>query len=353
MTTQLERPANAMPWARVSNSTRLIVILASVLPAVATYLFSLQSDWGGAALLVAVFLPLQLLFAAIAAAITRGARGIADSILTVTVYFSIILVMTLLGSVVVSLFKNGAQAMSWHFLVWDSRYVTTSTSLDYGGVGHAVVGTLIVVLLATLMAIPFALATAIYLTETRGRLRGPVRFIVQSMSGLPSIVSGLFIYAMLILSGISNRSGFMAALALALLMLPTVARMSEEVLKLVPSELRNAAVALGAPRRAAFFQVTFPAARTGLVTALLLGLARIMGETAPLLMTTFRTDVTNLNPFSGDMTLLPTYINAFVLDPHDTSQHRAWGAALVLFLLVGIIFISTRVLTGSIKLRRK
>jgi len=173
------------------------------------------------------------------------------------------------------------------------------------------------------------------------------------MSGLPSIVSGLFIYAMLILSGISSRSGFMAALALALLMLPTVARMSEEVLKLVPSELRNAAFALGAPRRSAFFQVTFPAARTGLVTALLLGLARIMGETAPLLMTTFRTDVTNLNPFSGQMTLLPTYINAFVLDPNDTSQHRAWGAALVLFLLVGVIFISTRVLTGAIRLRRK
>jgi phosphate transport system permease protein len=353
MTTTIERPSNATPWATVNASTRAIVILASTIPAVATYLIGTSTKLAVVALVVAVFLPLQLVFAVSAAAFTRGSRGIGDAILTVIVYFSVILVMGLLGSVVVSLFKNGMQAMSWHFIVWDNHYVTPVTSLEYGGVGHAIVGTLIVVFLATLLAVPFALATGIYLTESRGKLRGPVRFIIQSMSGLPSIVSGLFIYAMLILSGISNRSGFMAALALALLMLPTVARMSEEVLKLVPSELRNAAVALGAPRRAAFFQVTFPAARTGLVTALLLGLARIMGETAPLLMTTFRTDVTNLNPFSGEMTLLPTYINAFVLDPKDTSQHRAWGAALVLFLLVGIIFIFTRILTGSIKLKRK
>ncbi len=353
MTTTLERPVNATPWAVTASNSRLVGGVASIAPAALTYLVSTVSTWPGLLLLLFVFLPLQVIAAAIAAVIIHGKRRVADAILDVLVYFAVALLTILLGSVVVSLFTNGSHALSLHFIVWDSSYVTPSTSLDYGGVGHAIVGTVVTVGVAMILAVPFALAIAIYLTETRGRMRGPVRFIVQSMSGLPSIVAGLFIYSMLILSGISPQTGLTGAFALALLMLPTVARMSEEVLKLVPSELRNAAVALGAPRRSAFFQVTFPAARTGLVTALLLGLARIMGETAPLIMTTVRTDHTNVNPFTGAMTTLPTFINAFVSDPHDTSQHRAWGAALVLFLMVGILFSIARVLTGSIKLRRK
>jgi len=174
-----------------------------------------------------------------------------------------------------------------------------------------------------------------------------VRFFAQSMSGLPSIVAGLFIYAVFISSGISRAAGWLGALALALLMLPTVVRMSEEVLKLVPGDLRSAALALGAPQRRAFFQVIMPAAKTGLVTAVLLGIARVVGETAPLVLTTRMTAQTNANPLTGDMASLPLYIFTFLTAGFDTGRARAWAAAFLLLAVVGLIFGTTRALTSQ------
>lgn len=216
--------------------------------------------------------------------------------------------------------------------------------MDYGGAAHAVLGTVLVVGLTALVTVPLGLAVAVFLTETNSKLTGLVRFITQSMSGLPSIVSGLFVYALFVLSGITDRAGWLGALALMFLMLPTVSRMAEEVLKLVPSEIRNAALALGAPRRAAFFQVILPAARTGIITAALLGLARVVGETAPLIVATVPGNETNANLFFGPMSTLPTYIYKFVSDISETSQNRAWGAALLLLILVGILFAAARIL---------
>jgi phosphate transport system permease protein len=162
------------------------------------------------------------------------------------------------------------------------------------------------------------------------------------MTGLPSIVAGLFIYSLFIITGIFEKTGLTASLALMLLMMPTVARMTEEVLLLVPQELRSAALALGAPKHKAFFQVVLPAARSGIVTAILLGLARIVGETAPLLLLTWVSELTNVNPLAGSMAALPTYIFQWVGVSSALAVQRAWGAALVLLTLVGFIFVLAR-----------
>ena len=343
---------NRTPWKQKSPSVIRSGILASIFPAIMALGISQIFHLAGFITITLVFLPLQCLFAGIAGYRVRGRVGIPDALLSVAVYFAVALVVILLGSIVQTLIVRGSHALRPSFIFQNNHYVSIATPLSYGGAGHAVLGTFIVVGLSTIITVPFGIAIAIYLTETNGKLRGFVRTIVQSMSGLPSIVSGLFIYAALILSGVSAQIGFTGSLALSLLMLPTVARTAEEVLKLVPGELRWAAVALGASRKAAFFQVILPAARAGIVTAILLGIARVIGETAPLLMTTIPTSDTNLNPFSGQITLMPTYVYRYVTDSHDILQHRAWAASLLMMIIVGLIFAAARVATGRSGLKK-
>jgi phosphate transport system permease protein len=253
----------------------------------------------------------------------------------------------MLGSILFSIVSWGFKAISPHFLYQNNVYITPTTSLEYGGAGHALIGSLLVVGLATLIAVPLGLAVAVYLTETRGRFKGPVRFLAQSMSGLPSIVAGLFVYALFIATGTVNLAGWLGSLALALLMLPTVVRMSEEVLKLVPGDLRSAALALGAPQRRTFFQVIMPTAKAGLITAILLGVARVVGETAPLILTTRLMSETSFNPFYGDLATLPTFIFSNLTAGFDTGRARAWAAAFLLLAVVGLIFAATRALTSQ------
>lgn len=343
----LERPAGATPWKTRSQNFRIWIATASILPAALSYLVYLNAELSGAAILLIVFLPLQLLGAAIAAAFTRGRRGVADSQLSVLVLFATSFVAIMLGSIVFSIISWGLKAVSPHFIYQNNVYVTPTTSLEYGGAGHALIGSLLVVGLATLIAVPLGLAVAVYLTETKGRFKGPVRFLAQSMSGLPSIVAGLFVYALFIATGTANLSGWLGSLALSLLMLPTVVRMSEEVLKLVPGDLRSAALALGAPQRRTFFQVVMPTAKAGLITAVLLGIARVVGETAPLLLTTRLMSETSVNLFYGDLATLPTFIFSNLTAGFDTGRARAWAAAFLLLAVVGLIFGATRALTSQ------
>jgi phosphate transport system permease protein len=342
----VKRPANAAPWTQRSGLSRQAIIAASALPLLislaVTNLFSIP---GFFAVLV-IFLPLQLIFAAGAGRLLGTRNSTPDALLSVVTYFLVTLFVTLLGSLLLTLTIKGLESIKLNTLYQNNNYVSLQTPLNYGGVGHAILGTLIVVGLSALIAVPLGFSVAIYLTETRGRMRFLVRTIVQSLSGLPSIVSGLFIYAVVILPGYSHQVGFTGSLALALLMLPTVARTCEEVLKLVPADLRSAAVALGATRKAAFFKVIAPAAKTGLVTAVLLGIARVIGETAPLLLTTIPTSETSLNPFSGPMTTMPTYVYRYVTDPHDALQHRAWGASFLMMLIVVVIFGAARLIAN-------
>lgn len=350
--TPVARPKTAEPWKQISFKNLVLIIMASVVPIASGFLATLLGLQFELSLFL-VFLPIQLVLGVIAGRGVSGKRGMSDAILQIFVIFFASSVFILLISVVWSVVQNGAATLSWQFLTQNNRYISQTTSLDYGGVGHAIIGTLLLVSLATIVTVPLGIATAIYLTETRGRTRSLVRTLIQALSGLPSVVAGLFIYAMFIATGITQYVGWAGSLALIPLMLPTVARVAEESLILVPQELRNGALALGAPAWRSFWLVTMPAAKSGLITAVLLGVARIIGETAPLIVTTFASNSTNANPFEGAIATLPTYLYGFINSNFDTAVQRAWGAALVILILVAILFVSARVLARPKKAKKK
>lgn len=341
--TPVERPKKSTPWTSVSTKTKLTLIVASLIPGIVFLYLLIAADMDFMAGLILVFLPLQLVSSSLAGILILGRRGILDGMMITTTLFLGSFVFVLLMSVMWAVIERGFAALSPQFIYQNDVYVTPTTGLEIGGVGHAILGTLLVVGLSTIVTVPLALATAVYLTETRGKSRGLIRTLLQAMSGLPSVVSGLFIYSMLIISGITAYAGWVGSLALIPLMLPTVSRVAEEALRLVPAELRNGALGLGASAWSAFSMVTLPAAKSGLVTAVLLGVARIVGETAPLLLTTTLANKTNLNLLEGGISTLPTYLYGYVSLGYDTSIQRAWGAALVILILVGILFIAARV----------
>ncbi len=333
------------PWRKRTPKFTLSVVLAVVVPAVIAGLLWQTSSIPTPVLLVAIYLPLQLVASTLASLATRGRRGIADSIVIVSsigaTVFSLVILLSLLGSLIV----RGWEALSPSFLLQNNIYISPSTPLEYGGIGHAVLGTALIVFLASLVAVPIGIATAIYITEVRGRAVPYVRFFVQSMSGVPSVVAGLFILTTLIVTGALTQSALAGGLAYAILMLPTVARTAEEVLRLVPDELRTGALALGSTRARTVFRVVLPAARTGIVTAIILGIARIIGETAPLLLAAGNSDQTILNPTGSPVASLPTYIFNNVALPYPDAVTRAWGAALALMIFVAILFTLARVLS--------
>jgi phosphate transport system permease protein len=342
--TPVARPKNAEPWKQVSLSGVTSIVIASTVP-VAIGVLAMVLGMRFEIALLTVFLPVQLILGVIAGRNISGRRGQADAILQVFVVFFAMTVLVLLISVVWSVVERGSSAISWQFLTQNNVYISGQTSLEYGGLGHAIIGTLLIVALSTIVTVPLGIATAIYLTETRGRTRSTIRTLIQALSGLPSVVAGLFIYAMFIASGLTQYVGWAGSLALIPLMLPTVTRVAEESLLLVPQELRNGALALGSSAWRAFSLVTMPAAKSGLITAVLLGVARVIGETAPLLVTTFAANNTNLNPFNGSIATLPTYLYTYIASNFDTAVQRAWGAALVILILVAILFITARLLT--------
>ncbi len=350
--TAVARPKTAEPWKQVSFSNLVLIVLAAVVPLGVGLLAMLAGLQFELALLL-VFLPVQIVVGALVGRKVSGKRGMSDAVLQVLVIFFAASVFVLLISVVWSVIQSGMNTLSWQFFTQNNVYISQTTSLEYGGVGHAIIGTMLLVSLSTVVTVPLGIATAVYLTETRGRTRSLVRTLIQALSGLPSVVAGLFIYAMFIATGITQYVGWAGSLALIPLMLPTVARVAEESLILVPQELRNGALALGAPAWRAFWLVTMPAAKSGLITAVLLGIARIIGETAPLIVTTFAANGTNLNPFNGAIATLPTYLYGFINSNFDTAVQRAWGAALVILILVAILFIAARILTRSKKAKKK
>ena len=347
------RPKTAEPWSKKSPKFWGYVAAASVIPAAIALAFVALAGMDFMAALILVFLPIQVVAAALVGFSVYGRRGILESLLVVATIFFSSFVFVLLGSVLWSVISNGAAAISPSFIFQNNYYIQPTTDLSYGGVGHAILGSLLIVGLSTIVTVPLGLATAVYLTETQGKSKGIIRTLLQAMAGLPSVVSGLFIYAMFIASGITTYAGWTGSLALIPLMLPTVARVTEESLRLVPAELRNGALALGAPAWRAFVQVTLPAAKSGIMTAVLLGVARVIGETAPLVLTTFAADRTNLNVFSGQMGSLPTYLFGYIAFGFDSSIKRAWGAALVILMIVAILFISARLASRTRTKARK
>jgi phosphate transport system permease protein len=221
---------------------------------------------------------------------------------------------------------------------------TPSDPITSGGLLHAIVGTFILVSVALVVSLPIGVLTALYLTEIKGKLTRPIRFLVQAMSGVPSIVAGLFILSAVVYTVTKSYSGLVGSLALTILMIPTIARTAEEVLNLIPNDLREAGVALGGTQWRTVAMVVIPAAKSGLVTALILGVARIVGETAPILLLTGGGDAVNFNPTQGAMGSLPFYIWKSFLLGTEESITRGWAGLLVLLVLVLSLFLLARFL---------
>jgi phosphate transport system permease protein len=225
------------------------------------------------------------------------------------------------------------------FFVHDQRGITPGMPATAGGGSHAIIGTVEQVGLALIWSLPLGVLAAVFLNESRSRWRRPVRIFVDAMSGLPSVLAGLFIFAVLILpfakkSTIFSFNGFMASLALAMIMLPTITQTITVVLRLVPDGLREASLALGSSRARTVWSVVLPTARTGMTTAVVLGIARAVGETAPLLFTAFGYDLMNANPVKGAQESLPLFVFRNIQKPAVAAVDRAFAGAFVLMLIV-------------------
>ncbi len=214
-----------------------------------------------------------------------------------------------------------------------------------GGAYHAIVGTLLMALVTAVISVPIAVGTAIYLVEYgRGRLAKAVSFMVDVLTGVPSIVAALFIYALWVTTFGLQRVAFAVSLALVLLMIPVVVRSTEEMLRLVPRDLREASYALGVPRWKTVMGVVLPTAFSGIMTGVFLGLARVMGETAPLLILGPYTTAINTNLFGGNMAALPTMINQDRNQALDPALDRVWSAALTLIVVVMVLSLVGRLI---------
>ena len=295
---------------------------------------------------------LTLIFMAIITAtaiswIRRDRKAAMNSTTTVLVYIAAAFVIVPLISVIYEIVKLGSVGFSFGIFTDDMAETSSESPLTEGGLLHAVIGTAYIVTFATLLSTPIGILTALYIVEVKGRFAGLVRFFVQAMSGVPSIVAGLFIFAVWMIQLGNAYSGIAGGFALTVLMIPTVARTSEEVLKLIPQDLREAGLALGATQWRTVAMVIIPAARSGLVTAIILGVARVVGETAPLLLTVGGADAINLNPGEGNMSAFPYYVWKNLLIGDENAVSRAWTGVMVLMILVLIIFTLARYLSTA------
>ncbi|MEV8327452.1 phosphate ABC transporter permease PstA [Kitasatospora sp. NPDC056731] len=264
----------------------------------------------------------------------EGRRQAKDRFATSVVWVAFILAVVPLISLTVYTVQQGIGVVNGNFLSHSMKGVIASG--PGGGIYHALLGTMQQVALATAMAAPVGLLTAVYLVEYgRGTLAKTVTFFVDVMTGIPSIVAGLFVLSLWNIALGFSYSGFSGSLALAILMMPVVVRSTEEMLKLVPNELREASYALGVPKWKTILRIVLPTAIGGITTGVMLAVARITGETAPVLMLVFGADAINSNPFDGPQQSLPMYIwQQYSVVNNDFGYARAWGAALVLIAFV-------------------
>ena len=246
-------------------------------------------------------------------------------------------------STIVFIFQRGWRPlMHLNFYTDDMAGIGPRDPFDVGGVLHAISGSLIQVGIAIAITVPLGIGTAVFMTEIGGRFAKVVRTIVEAMTALPSVVAGLFIYSTLIIALGAPRSGLAAALALSVMMLPIIARAADVVLRVVPSGLREASLALGASRWKTVWHVVLPTARPGLATALILGIARGVGETSPVLLTSGAATFLVVNPTDGVMNSLPLFIYSTVRSGEPIAIARAFAAASVLLVIVLALFVLAR-----------
>jgi phosphate transport system permease protein len=289
-----------------------------------------------------------LMYAAVTA-MRSGLREVATRMAAVAAATAGLFALAVIVTQVVYIIYRGSAAVT-HLNFWTQTMAVTGAlqPLTSGGVLHGMVGSLEQLGIASLLSIPLGIAAAVFLAEVGGVLAHPVRVIVTAMTALPEIIAGLFVYATVILTLGGRQSGFAAALALAVMMLPIVTRAAEVMIRLVPGNLREASYALGASQWRTVWNVVLPTARSGLTTVSVLGMARAVGETAPLLFTSGLNNFFNANPFSGPQSGLPILIWDFIrLSPTDKMIERGFGAGLALLIVVLILFVAARVLGGN------
>jgi phosphate transport system permease protein len=354
MTATATRPPSApapasspLTSGQLTLAQRLAVVAGAIIVGALTWIPTGAVNWARWAIVSVV---LYCAGTYVASRIVEGRRHAVDRLATAIVTSAFGIVLLPLISVVWTVVQRGWARMDADFFTSSMRGVVG----EGGGVWHAVVGTLIITGITTLISVPFGLFTAIYLVEYgQGRLSRAITAMVDVMTGIPSIVAGLFAYALFVLwQGPGARSGLSGAIALTVLMTPIVIRASEEMLRLVPNELREAAYALGVPKWKTIVKIVLPTAIAGILTGVTLAIARVIGETAPLLVTAGIAAETNLNPFSGRMPTLPVYAYYQYAQPGVPPQNgldRAWAAALMLMIIVAILFTLARVLARILR----
>ena len=318
-------------------------VLVAVVAVAAAGLLGLILTWGPVAM-TAVAAAIFVVAWPVWTLVVEGPRSAKDRLVTTAVWAAFALAMIPLVSLGWTVLSNGLSVLSAEFFTYSMRNIIG----EGGGVYHAIMGSLVITGIAALMSVPIGIMAAVYLVEYggNGRLARWITFLVDVMTGIPSIVAGLFAYALfVVLFGPGVRMGFGGSVALSILMIPIVVRSTEEMLKLVPDELREAAYALGVPKWRTVVKVVLPTAMAGIVTGVTLAVARVFGETAPLLIIAGDTDSLNLNPFDGRMATLPVFAFYSYTQPGvpaEYGQARAWGAALILITIVMVLNLVAR-----------
>lgn len=279
--------------------------------------------------------------------LTEDRPAIVDKVVTALLASAGVVALGALASVVIFTVGRG-----WHALFQPNTYTSDLSQtgpldgLDKGGISHAIVGTLIITGMALIITVPLGVACAVYLNERKTRTAGLVRTVVTAMTALPSILAGLLIFSTWILILGFERSGLAGSLSVSIVMLPIIIRAADVVLRLVPGNMREASAALGAPQWRTVWHVVLPTARSGLTTSVILGVARGVGETAPVLLTAGFTASMNVNPFKGSMVTLPLAAFSLVKSPLPSQIARGFASAAVLMVLVLVLFTLARVLGG-------
>ncbi len=331
-----------LPWWGVA-ATAAAVILVTLLLFTVTPL----SGWFG---FLVVALLLFLVAQTIVSTSVEGWRHAKNRLMTSLLICAVVLAVLPLGGVLAYTVAKGIGRFDGVFFGHSMRAVAESDA--GGGAYHAIIGTLEQVGLATLISVPIGVLVAVYLVEySSGRLGRVVSFFVDVMTGLPSIVAGLFILALWVLLLRQGNSGFAGSLALTILMLPTVVRSCEEMLKLVPASLREASYALGVAKWITVVRIVLPTALPGIVTGVMLAVSRVMGETAPVLLTVFGNSAINTNPFDGPQASLPLFVYNEVSQSFDTAVNRAWTGALTLIVIVLLLNLIARTVARFARVR--
>ncbi|MEO5919816.1 MAG: phosphate ABC transporter permease PstA [Pseudolysinimonas sp.] len=331
----------AAPWTILASSLAVFVIGSYIMQSAG---LTEDVNWIGAVVLgVVCFIAVNFGIALL----VEGRRQATDRFVTSLVVSAFVLALIPLVWLLVTVLQNGFGTMlNGAFLNSSMRNVVG----EGGGALHAIVGTLIITGLAAVISVPVGLMTAIYLVEYgTGRLARGITFLVDVMTGIPSIVAGLATYALFVIFlGEGVKMGFAGSVALSILMIPVVVRSSEEILKLVPNELREASYALGVPKWLTIVRIVLPTSLAGITTGVMLSISRVIGETAPLLIVAGFTASMNYNPFAERMMSLPVFVYNQYVSPGSDAQfyiERAWAGALTLILIVAVLNIIARVVS--------